>query len=382
MVLNKNWFVKFSGILFVLSPMLSNYVLFGPVSIGDFTIILSFLISLKYIKVSNFFVMSSLSSLLIVMLSFFVFSISDFIPDSFFRASFYLIVLSFFLSLKSFYYRELFYIYLKCSLVFSSLLIFQLFLYYALGVDFIMQLPIEVYELDTLEMIDFNSGGFRAAGVFKEPSYFAIFTIPALIYYSLSGDSKKYFFTFLAMMASTSSLGIGVSILSLIIFLISLDKTRRTVVRLIVILPIILFSFIYFMATSNNIGIIRFYELFEGGASLEVRFLNVFTIGKNFSFFVDSIFSKEILLLSNEWYNSFIYLVANFGLIFLISFAQFWKRIGAWGLLATALLLLFTHAFSNSFFTLFLVLFYFIGMEFPRNKKFIIANSTNGTERI
>lgn len=136
------------------------------------------------------------------------------------------------------------------------------------------------------------------------------------------------------------------------------------------------------MATSNNIGIIRFYELFEGGASLEVRFLNVFTIGKNFSFFVDSIFSKEILLLSNEWYNSFIYLVANFGLIFLISFAQFWKRIGAWGLLATALLLLFTHAFSNSFFTLFLVLFYFIGMEFPRNKKFIIANSTNGTERI
>lgn len=382
MVLNKNWFVKFSGILFVLSPMLSNYVLFGPVSIGDFTIILSFLISLKYIKVSNFFVMSSLSSLLIVMLSFFVFSISDFIPDSFFRASFYLIVLSFFLSLKSFYYRELFYIYLKCSLVFSSLLIFQLFLYYALGVDFIMQLPIEVYELDTLEMIDFNSGDFRAAGVFKEPSYFAIFTIPALIYYSLSVDSKKYFFTFLAMMASTSSLGIGVSILSLIIFLISLDKTRRTVVRLIVILPIILFSFIYFMATSNNIGIIRFYELFEGGASLEVRFLNVFTIGKNFSFFVDSIFSKEILLLSNEWYNSFIYLVANFGLIFLISFAQFWKRIGAWGLLATALLLLFTNAFSNSFFTLFLVLFYFIGMEFPRNKKFIIANSTNGTERI
>ena len=31
-----------------------------------------------------------------------------------------------------------------------------------------MQLPIEVYELDTLELIDFNSGGFRAAGVFKD----------------------------------------------------------------------------------------------------------------------------------------------------------------------------------------------------------------------
>lgn len=382
MVFNKNWFVKFSGVLFVLSPMLSNYVLFGPISIGDFTIILSFLISLKYIKASNFFVISSLSSLLIIMLSFFVFSINNFLPDSFFRASFYLIVLSFFLSLKYFYYRELFYIYLKCSLVFSLLLLFQLFLYYALAVDFIMQLPIEVYELDTLEQIDFNSGGFRAAGVFKEPSYFAIFTIPALFYYSLIGNLKKYFFTFLAMMASTSSLGIAVAILTLVFLFFRIKKTRKTLLSFIVISPLSLFLFVYFMVYSNNIGINRFYKLLDGGGSLEIRTSSIFNLGSDLSIFVNSNFSREVLLLSDEWYNSFIYLVANFGLFFLFSFVQFWKRIGTLGFLATASLLLFTHAFSNSFFTLFLVLFYFIGMEFPWNKKFIIANSTNGTERI
>lgn len=370
--------INLSATLFVLSPVLSNYVLFGPLSIGDFSLIVALILSLPFLKISNFTLVTLLSSTLIITVSISIFIYNDFIPKSFTRASFFLLVISFFLSLNNKYYTSLFNVYLRIAYVFSWLLIFQITLYYTLGISLVMQLPIEIYEPDTLDIIEFDSGGFRAAGVFKEPSYFAIFTIPGLIYWSSKESFKKYAVFFTSMLASTSSLAIGFVILSIYIYLIKNKRSKKELIILVGILPIFLFSFAYFFITSQNIGIIRFFELFQGGGSAQDRFLNIFDIGRDFSIFVNFDFANYILNLSNAWYNSFIYLVANFGLIFLFSLAQFWIRIGIIASIGTILLLVTTHSFSNSFFTLFLVLCYFLNNEFPKHK--IINRNFNSRE--
>ena len=94
--MNKIFLMNFSGVLLLISPVLSNYVLFGPVSIGDFTIFLSFLIIIFHVKVNLFFVYSFLLSLFVVVLSLFAFLLNDFIPKSFWRASFFLLIIPFF----------------------------------------------------------------------------------------------------------------------------------------------------------------------------------------------------------------------------------------------------------------------------------------------
>lgn len=362
--MNKNFIMKFSGILFLISPVLSNYVLFGPVSIGDFTIFLSFLIILFYLKVSLFFIYSFLLSFFVVVLSFLLFLLNDFIPKSFWRASFFLLIIPFFLSIYRDYYSLFFKLYLKLSYIFSLVLIFQVSIFYSLGIDWVFQLPIKTYELDTLNIIDFRSGGFRAAGVFKEPSYFAIFTIPALIYYAKVKNFKKYLFYFVSMLASTSSLGIGVSILSLFIFISIGSINKRSFLIITTIFPIFLLSFLFYMFTTRNIAILRFFELGQGGGSLQERFFTIFDVVQYFTFFIDFDFSYKILVASDGWYNSFIYLVANFGLLFLLPFFVFWKKIGLYSFSATLFLLLLTHSFSNSFFTVFLILFYYVCNEF------------------
>lgn len=364
MSMERNFFIKFSGVLFVLSPVLSNYVLLGPLSIGDFSLILSLLMMLPYIKINYFLIFSFLSSLFIIVISLFIFIDNSIIPRSFLRASFFLFIIPLFLSIYDFYYKIIFNLYLKFSYFFSLLLVFQISLYYLLGVNFVMQLPISVYEPDTLNIIDFNTGGFRAAGVFKEPSYFAIFTIPALIYYSSIVNYKKYIMFFIAMLCSTSSLGIAASILSLFIFIYMGWGNKKNILVVFAIFPVFLLSFVLYILNTNNIGILRFFDLAKGGGSIQERFFNMFNVAKYFRFFLDFDFSFKILVLSENWYNSFVYLVANFGLMFLISFILFWKKIGLIASLASIFLLFFTHAFSNSFFTVFLVLFYFLNREF------------------
>lgn len=362
--MNKNFLMKFSGTLLLISPVLSNYVLFGPVSIGDFTIFLSFLIIIFHVNVNLFFVYSFLLSLFVVILSLFSFLLNDFIPKSFWRASFFLLIIPFFLSIYRDYYSLFFKIYLKLSYFFSLVLLFQVSIFYSLGIDWVFQLPIKTYELDTLNIIDFSSGGFRAAGVFKEPSYFAIFTIPALIYYAKVKNFKKYLFYFVSMLVSTSSLGIAVSILSLFIFISIGGINKRSFLIISTIFPIFVSSFLFYMFTTQNIAILRFFELGQGGGSLQERFFTIFDVAQYFTFFVDFNFSYKVLVVSDGWYNSFIYLVASFGLLFLFPFLVFWKKIGLSSFFATLFLLLLTHSFSNSFFTVFLILFYYVSNEF------------------
>lgn len=353
-----NFSMALACILFVLSPVLSNYVFFGPLSIGDVSLLISLLFFIKKIEISKFFIITFLMCIGIVLLSIFPFVNAGNIPKSFYRASFLLLVLPFFLSLSKECYYYILIFYLKAAWVFSILLFVQLFFYYILTINLTMQLPIPVFEADTLDIIDPRYAGFRAAAVFKEPSYFAIFISPALLYYAKENLFKNYIFYFIALIASTSSFGIAFAILSLFIFASKGIHNKKKLMIVMTVFPFFIISFVGFMLLTKNIAILRFFELSQGGGSLQERFFNMFYVFNNFSLFVNYELSKQVLIFNSKevWYNSFVYLVANFGLIFLLPFSFFCLRLGWFSSFFSIILLLFTHAFSSSFFTVFFTL--------------------------
>lgn len=357
-----NFSMALAGILFALSPVLSNYIFLGPLSIGDVSLLASLLFFVKQIEPTKFFVISLLMCLGVILLSIFPFIDGGIIPKSFSRASFFLLILPFFLSLSKKGYYCILAVYLKVALLLSILLIIQLFFYYILNINFTMQLPIPVFEVDTLDVIDPRYAGFRAAGVFKEPSYFAIFISPALLYYAKVNVLKKYIFYFVVLIASTSSFGIAFAILSLFIFVSRGVHNKNNLMIIMTMFPLFLIGFVGFMLFTQNIAILRFFELSQGGGSLQERLFNMFNVVSDFSFFVNYDLSRDVLIFNSKdiWYNSFVYLVANFGLIFLIPFLLFGIRVGWFTSCCVIILLLFTHSFSNSFFTVFLVLCYCI----------------------
>lgn len=357
-----NFSTSIACILFIFSPVLSNYVFWGALSIGDVSLFISLLFFIKKIEVSNFTLITLLICIGIILISIFLFVDGGIVPKSFPRASFFLLILPFFLSLSRECYYYILIVYLKISFFLSILLIIQLFIYYLLNVNFIMQLPLPVFEVDTLDVIDPRYAGFRAAGVFKEPSYFAIFISPALLYYAKVNVLNKYIFYFATLIASTSSFGIAFAILSLFIFISKGLSNKNNLMIIVIFFPLFLLAFIFFILFTQNIAILRFFDLYQGGGSLDERFFNMFKLFNEFSLFVNYNLSKEVLIFNskNIWYNSFIYLVANFGLIFLLPFLFFWVRVGLFAFSCVIVLLLFTHAFSNSFFTVFLILCYCI----------------------
>lgn len=350
--------IVLASILFILSPVLSNYVFLGVLSIGDVSLITSLLFFINKLKISKFFIVTFLMCVGVILLSIFPFVIIGNIPKSFYRASFFLLILPFFISLSKECYYYILIVYLKIASFFSILLFIQLFFYYILTINFTMQLPIPVFEVDTLDIIDPRYAGFRAAAVFKEPSYFAIFISPALLYYAKMRLFKNYIFYFIALIASTSSFGIAIAILSLFVFVSKGIRNKKNLMIVMTVFPFFIISFVSFILLTKNIAILRFFDLFQGGGSLEERFFNMFDVLNGFSLFVNFELSKQVLISNSKevWYNSFVYLVANFGLIFLLPFLFFCLRLGWVGSFVSIVLLLFTHAFSNSFFTVFFIL--------------------------
>ncbi|MEG2558500.1 MAG: hypothetical protein RSA22_02460 [Acinetobacter sp.] len=351
-----------SGLFFLISPILSNYVFWGALSIGDMTLLLSLIFFINQIKINNFLIICFFMSSFVVLISYSIFIYNGQVPSSFYRASFYLMILPLFLSLSKSFYLLILHKYLKVSLILSIFLITQLFFYYIFNITLIMQLPIETIEDDTLNVIEIQSGGFRAAGLFREPSYLAIYLIPALLYYTKYSILDKYFFYFLILIASTSSLGIFFAILSLFFVGLNAIKFKKSFTSFIILFPVLLVGFLGYMVTTTNVAILRFFDLTRGGGSLEERFFNMFKVLQDFSFFVNFDLSKKVLIYNfNEtWYNSFVYLVSNFGLIFIIPFCFFWSKVGLIGMVSTLILLILTHSFSSPFFTIFLLICYCI----------------------
>lgn len=353
------------AIFILLSPVFSNYVLLGGLSFGDLLIISSVLLGLFALRPTPFFLWSIFLASSIIVASFIVLFFNEIISLSFFRASFFLIAPCVLLSLRPQFYDVLFRCYLAVSTFFVLALIAQVATFYVSGLTFPLQLPLEVYETDTLYLVDLQTQGFRTGGFFKEPSYFAIYILPALLFFPLAGKIKKHSMFVLSSVLSTSSLGIASSIVSLYFYSVTKDyRTKILKISLFMFFVVIFVSLLFVLKDVPWIS--RFFDIFIDGGTLNARFFPIFdSMTVSGTGLVEPELNERVLSSDGltNWYSSFIYLLSNFGWLFVLPFALFLHRIGFVGGVFVFLIIIFTHAFTTAYFTCFIVVFYAIYLQ-------------------
>lgn len=357
---------KFIALFILLSPVFSNYVFLGSISIGDFLVITSVLLGILALQVTPFFLWSIFLTFFVISTSLIVLHFNGVISLSFFRASFYLIAPCILLSFKPQFYEIFFRCYLGISMLFVWALIIQGFIFYVMGINFPLQLPfLRVYETDTLFLVDLQTQGFRTGGVFKEPSYFAIYILPALLYFPIARKIKEHALFIVSAILSTSSLGIASSLASLYFYTVT--KDYRAKIAKILLFMTFSTAFVFLLFLFKNIPwISRFFEIFIDGGTLNARFFPIFESLVISGYGLVQPELNEKVLNSDgytNWYSSFIYLLSNFGWIFVLPFAFLLRRVGFVGAAFAFTILTLTHAFSTAYFTCFIVALYAIYLQ-------------------
>ncbi|MFC6299593.1 hypothetical protein GNF76_22990 [Pseudomonas sp. CCM 7893] len=313
----KNGFAaNLCALLFLLSPVLSNMAIFEKLSFGDFTIIATLIVCVLSTRKFDFNCFLGGVSLVVISLVA-VFQYLNYYPEGVMvvvRMSFYMI--SFFIILSSFksmkYSFAVKNIYLFMVLISSVLLIFQVFVYNVFDAVFVyIDTPIDIQPNSVLGL-DIATQGFRSGGLFKEPSYFAIFVAPAMIYAASVRRSFLWLVICCATMLSTSALGFVFIMLSL---------TRFFNVRyLLFFSPIVIFC--VGLVVSGIVPILpdRVIQTMNGEGSLSIRviepFLRVFVDGDmflpNYSVLQDL---ADPDIAAGIWFNSISYAVVVFGVL-------------------------------------------------------------------
>ncbi len=195
---------------------------------------------------------------------------------------------------------------------------------------------------------EFQGGAFfRASGMFSEPSHFAELGLLALFYcLFVDNNIKKSVFLVIALLLSTSSLGILGSLMLVILYVLGMDQftnIKKGIKTLIVILTLLIVVVtIWWASESTNIVIQR---LFSGG-SMSVRTLRSFELYSvmgapekiigigllnqelylNFHNIILASDNYETLITHREFAQAFGYLLCTTGIIGLIGFCRpFWK---------------------------------------------------------
>jgi hypothetical protein len=346
MNLKKNWFIFFC---IILAPIFSNYKFIGDFSVGDLLV----LISIPYILINLQFTFIDVVAVIVlfflVLASYLLVGGLD-VYAGFYRAVFYYFIVN--LILCGFKYDdslEFFEIYSKVCYVLSFALIMQWLLYVFINTSIPLQLPIETYEPDTLNVIDHV---FRSGGLFREPSYFALFVIPYMFF---SINKRKFLgFTFVA------SAGI-ISTSSLVFFTIIFASSHAVYqgsglfTRLFLIpAGFLLLMVILFFIPDGYIFVDRIREIFIDGGTLNERFLPFLNI-INYYPFLPYGEVIDYYRSSGFWFNSASSLIVYFGISGLLLLIYNLSRLGLIYCLLILMLIFSTHIMS-SVFGLFIVL--------------------------
>lgn len=367
MKLTNSLALSFSMLFFTLAPIFTNYVFIGQFSIGDLLVLFSLIILLDKINFNQrFFYLYFFSTALLILISYLIFTIGDFIPNSFIRASFYLMIISIYLSISFNSFEILLWFYKKICFIASVILIIQCILYYIFHYSLDLTLPLMTYEENALELMDVKNGEFRPAAIFREPSYFALYYIPLLFINQIEENWKKFIYDLFIIVLTTSSLGFIYGIVALLI--LYFRKISRVKILTGILLIPFMISFTLVLLNSDVILLSRTLEILKGGGSLESRLLVSIELLNQANFFTDINFAKRIFLYKSdwEWFNSIIYLLGNFGYIIILPLLLIFKKIGFRATILVIPILSVTHAVTGVYFTLLLVIFYIYSI-FYRN---------------
>jgi|GEM_PF-5769304 len=356
-VVRIGFFGKLFCLCFLLAPILANLNGIGKFSVGDLAVFWCLVIGALSLRKIDIVCMAGLTAIIALSCVSAFFYISDYPEGVFVLARMALYISAFFIFLavcrRPDFSACLISSYMKLSVVFSLMLIVQVLAYHLFGVVFAyVDTPLDIQPNSVLGL-DIATQGFRSGGVFKEPSYFATFVAPALIY---TAACKRYWLWGLfsaAVLLSTSALGFIFIVLSLMRFVSPLYVA--------ILLP---FALVFAgLVLSGVIPIlpVRVMETLEGGGSLSIRVVEPFT-----RVFVDS---QNLFLPNYEalrdlanpgiaagiWFNSFTYSVVVYGILVLIPLVLMFLAIGLSSLPLAIILLVTANGLTNPYFVVAIV---------------------------
>ncbi len=341
-------------IAILLSPVFSNYVFVSQISIGDALIFFTLPWLLVQHKSNLQMISNAVFSLSIISSSFWLLDFGD-VYAGFYRAAFYYCLVLLVISSKNLYFPYFIKFYSVICLFSSVAIIFQHVAYHFFGMSIPLQLPFEYYEPDTLNVIDHV---FRSGGVFKEPSYFAMYVMPYLILVSLRRNFPHFLLISFAGVLSTSSLMFFlVSISSVLLYWRMFNKYSTAAfifVMLTVFVVLFLSGFI-----DEFIFLERVKLIFVDGGTLRDRFLPFMETFSSTAGFFPSVANLDFLRSSGLWLNSAASLVMYFGVssIFLL-LLNLYKFNLLFGLLF--LMLIFTTHFMSGAFSYFIAIAFIV----------------------
>ena len=160
------------------------------------------------------------------------------------------------------------------AIIASLAVIFQWVAYTLFSMTIYLDLPMERYEPDALVVLDHT---FRGGGLFREPSYFAIYVMPYFIYSVFRRNNVYLLIISIAGILSTSSLMFFLILMALLIYLgLNLRLIYAAIVGILILFILaILFSSDLFdgYAFVDKVSLI-----FTDGGTLNERFLPILTI--------------------------------------------------------------------------------------------------------
>ncbi len=344
------------AIIFLMSPVFSNIGILGKLTLGDLAIITIFSFCLLFTRKINIICLLGILLMLIVSFLAIAYYLTSYQNGIFqiARLSFY--IFSFFIVLnflqKSNYKLSLVKFYILISTIFSLLLIIQISFYYFIGYKIIyINTPLDI-EVNSILMLDIETQGFRSGGIFREPSYFAIFIAPGLYYSALFRRWYLWCLFALSTILSTSSLGyifIGISILRIF-------KLKHVLYLFVAIFFIYLFNLM-----SNSFLPNRLLETLAGGGSFPIRItdplLNVFRDGDilfpNFSILMNL---ADPDMAKSMWFNSLSYSVVIFGIIAIAPIILIYMAAGKNQITFITILIFTTHSLVSPYFLVVVIL--------------------------
>lgn len=346
----RNSLSYFLSILIVLAPLFSNYVLFEAISIGDFFIFIAAALLTKHFKVDIVSVGSIVIAFIIIFIGLFVL-IDQGVNPGFFRLAFYYSLFFFLVPLHKINFEKFFSVYIHSCIFFSASLIFQWVVYTFLNTSISFQLPIPYYEPDTLEVIGTI---FRSGGWFREPSYFAIFIMPAIFYLLNHRYYSNYFFVVIAGIISTSSLAVFVFLLSALIFFIETKRGKKGWLWLIFLTPVFVamaFGTLHFFSEWTFVS--KTVDIILDGGTLNERLLPVLDIILLTVNITPNPIAYNLIVTAGDsgyvWYSSMAYIIASFGWLGFLFISLNFFRLGIFAGIMVFVLALTSHIFSGAY---------------------------------
>lgn len=355
----ENIYQKIVAICLILSPIFSNYVFISAISVGDLLIFITLPWLIGKIRLNPLIILNVTVPLIIISISYFILGGQD-VYSGFYRAAFYYCLIMLAISVKNINSINLIKFYRSIVLISSAAVIIQWIGYYIFDTSMPMQLPLEYYEPDTLNVIDHV---FRAGGFFKEPSYFAIYVMPYFIYAALMRKFLHLFIISVAGVLSTSSLMFFLIFMCAVILFCRIFNLFFATLFIGIVFGLFAF-FIFGGFLDGYIFIDRVHSIFIDGGTLIDRFLPFVEIFKISNVFLPSAFVLDFFLSVGLWFNSAASIVTYFGMGGLIFLLLNSFRFGLIYSILFSVLLISTHFMSGAF-------SYFIAITFLILKNYL-----------